>query len=217
MGVTEPSPPCPLCSAPSAFFHRDHRRPYHQCSRCALIHVPPAYHPTPQEEKAQYDLHENDPHDLGYRKFLSGLTVPLLAKLPPHSHGLDYGCGPGPTLSVMMHEAGHSMALHDPIYHPNPDALSRSYQFITATDVFEHLHQPARDLDTLHHALKPGGWLGIMTKRAHDKDAFSTWHYIQDPTHVCFWSETTFQWLADQWQASVSFPAPDAVLIQRSQ
>ena len=117
----------------------------------------------------------------------------------------------------MMHEAGHSMALHDPIYHPNPDALSRSYQFITATEVFEHLHQPDRDLETIYRALKPGGWLGIMTKRAHDKDAFSKWHYIQDPTHVCFWSETTFQWLADKWQASVSFPAPDAVLIQRSQ
>ena len=108
-----------------------------------------------QEEKAQYDLHENDPHDLGYRKFLSRLTDPLLAKLPPHSYGLDYGCGPGPTLSVMMHEAGHSMALHDPIYHPNPDALSRSYQFITATEVFEHLHQPARDLDSLHRSPSP--------------------------------------------------------------
>ena len=33
-------------------------------------------------------------------------------------------------------------------------------------------------------------------------------YYIQDPTHVCFWSKTTFQWLADKWQASVSFPAP---------
>ena len=121
------------------------------CTHPCTLH---AYHPTPQEEKAQYDLHENDPHDLGYRKFLSRLTDPLLAKLPPHSYGLDYGCGPGPTLSVMMHEAGHSMALHDPIYHPNPDALSRSYQFITATEVFEHLHQPARDLDSLHHALQ---------------------------------------------------------------
>ena len=216
MGIDEPSPPCPLCSAPSAFFHRDHRRPYHQCSRCALIHVPPAYHPTPQEEKAQYDLHENDPHDLGYRKFLSRLTAPLLTKLPPRSHGLDYGCGPGPTLSVIMQEAGHSMALHDPIYHPNPDALNNTYQFITATEVFEHLHKPKRDLNTLYRALKPGGWLGIMTKRARDKNAFSAWHYIQDPTHVCFWSETTFKWLADQWQATLSFPTSDAALIQRS-
>ena len=55
-----------------------------------------------------------------------------------------------------------------------------------------------------------------MTKRVRDKDAFSKWHYIQDPTHVCFWSETTFQWIADQWQATLSFPASDAVLIQRS-
>ena len=216
MGITAPSPPCPLCSAPSAFFHRDQRRPYHQCSRCKLIHVPPTYRPTPQEEKFQYDLHENDPNDPGYRNFLARLATPLLAKLSTHSRGLDYGCGPGPTLSVMMEEAGHSMSLHDPIYHPNPDALKGTYHFITATEVFEHLHQPALDLDILHQALKPRGWLGIMTKRVRDKDAFSKWHYIQDPTHVCFWSETTFQWIADQWQATLSFPASDAVLIQRS-
>ena len=116
----------------------------------------------------------------------------------------------------MMEEAGHSMSLHDPIYHPNPEALKGTYHFITATEVFEHLHQPAQDLDILHQALKPRGWLGIMTKRVRDKDAFSKWHYIQDPTHVCFWSETTFQWIADQWQATLSFPASDAVLIQRS-
>ncbi|MBR89649.1 MAG: hypothetical protein CMO66_00010 [Verrucomicrobiales bacterium] len=215
MGLDKPSPPCPLCTAESAFFHRDSHRPYHQCTRCRLIHVPSSHHPSVQEEKAQYDLHENTPQDTGYRQFLSRLATPLLQKLPPHSQGLDYGCGPGPTLSVMLEEADHVMALHDPIYHPNSTALSQSYDFITATEVFEHLHHPARDLEIIYRALKPNGWLGIMTKRAQDPAAFAQWHYIQDPTHVCFWTQQTFHWLANQWQTKAQFPAADVVLMQK--
>lgn len=116
----------------------------------------------------------------------------------------------------MMEEAGHSMTLHDPFFHPNPRAFNESYDFITATEVFEHLHQPARDVELLFKALKPNGWLGIMTKRTQDKEAFSKWHYIQDPTHVCFWSQQTFHWLAQQWHATTEFPTADVVLIQRN-
>tara|TARA_Y100001934_G_scaffold260365_1_gene332541 strand:- start:431 stop:781 length:351 start_codon:yes stop_codon:yes gene_type:complete len=115
----------------------------------------------------------------------------------------------------MLEEAGHVMALHDPIYHPNTTALSQSYDFITATEVFEHLQYPARDLEIIYRALKPNGWLGIMTKRAQDPAAFAQWHYIQDPTHVCFWTDQTFHWLANQWQTKAQFPAADVVLIQK--
>ncbi len=211
------SPPCPLCDGESALFHRDHHRSYHQCGRCRLIHVPTAERPTIEAEKAQYDLHENHPDDAGYRRFLSRLTDAMLPKLAPHSHGLDFGCGPGPTLSVMLEEARHTMDLFDPIYHPNPAAFDGSYDFIAATEVFEHLHQPARDLARLRDALKPGGWLGVMTKRATDASAFARWHYIQDPTHVCFWSEPTFEWLAAQWQATLEFPASDVAILQLNQ
>ncbi|MGB2360319.1 MAG: methyltransferase, partial [Porticoccaceae bacterium] len=58
-------------------------------------------------EKAIYDQHQNSPDDLQYRRFLSRLTEPLLERLGPCSRGLDFGCGPGPTLSVMMAEQGH--------------------------------------------------------------------------------------------------------------
>jgi len=35
-------------------------------------------------------------------------------------HGLDYGCGPGPTLSVMLREKGFKMADYDPFFKPMP-------------------------------------------------------------------------------------------------
>ena len=166
-------------------------------------------------EKSHYDLHENNPKDCDYRNFLARLTKPLLKRLEPNCSGLDFGCGPGPTLSIMMEEAGHKVSLYDPIYYPEVNPLSKSYDFITATEVFEHLHQPGKELEMLFNNLKAGGWIGIMTKRILNKEAFAKWHYIQDPTHVCFWSKTTFKWVAQKWRASVEFPQADVVLLQK--
>ena len=215
MGIKSSSWPCPLCQSASSFFHEDSRRHHLQCKQCALIFVPPESLPSLEEEQAQYDLHENSPNDIGYRNFLNRLAGPLLDRLKPESSGLDFGCGHGPTLSVMLKEADHQVKLYDPIYHPNDHLLSQSYDFITATEVLEHLHKPAIELEILFNALKNDGWLGIMTKRALDKESFTRWHYIQDPTHVCFWSEATFNWLADQWQTLAEFPAADVVLLQK--
>lgn len=207
--------PCPLCQGIAASFAQDKQRSYRKCKRCSLVFVPTEYFLTPEEEKAQYDLHENDPDDPRYRKFLSRLAEPLLGKLSPNSLGLDFGCGPGPTLSVMLEEAGQQVALYDPFYKPNLKVLEASYDFITATEVLEHLRQPRRDLDALWDCLRPGGWLGVMTKRATDQKAFNQWHYKQDPTHICFWSRDTFLWLAGHWGANLELVEPDVALIQK--
>ncbi|HBU58492.1 MAG TPA: methyltransferase [Verrucomicrobiales bacterium] len=207
---------CPLCQSSGLFFHKDIRREYFRCSKCSLVFIGRDSLPSLKMEKSHYDLHENNPKDSDYRNFLARLTKPLLKRLEPNCSGLDFGCGPGPTLSIMMEEAGHKVSLYDPIYYPEVSPLSKSYDFITATEVFEHLHQPAKDLEILFNNLKAGGWLGIMTKRVLNKEAFAKWHYIQDPTHVCFWSETTFKWVAEKWRTSVEFPQADVVLLQKA-
>ncbi len=207
---------CPLCaSADTALYHRDARRDYRQCRRCALVFVPPAFRLAPAAEKAVYDQHENTPEDAGYRRFLGRLFEPLRVRLAPGARGLDFGSGPGPTLSVMFEEAGHSMAIYDPFYAPDARVLEGEYDFITATEVVEHLFAPGEELARLAGLLRPGGWLGLMTKRVADRDAFARWHYILDPTHVCFFSERTFHWLADELGMTVAFPAADVVLLQK--
>ena len=209
-------PVCPLCAMPHARrVAGAPPRTYYRCPRCALIFVSPASLPSAAEERAVYDLHQNSPHDAGYRRFLSRLCDPLLERLPPAAQGLDFGCGPGPTLSVMLEEAGHRMALYDPFYAPFPEVWQREFDVITATEVVEHLHAPGDALAEVIARLRVGGWLGIMTKRALGKESFAQWHYTHDPTHVCFWSETTFNWLANQWQTIAEFPAADVVLLQK--
>lgn len=108
------------------------------------------------------------------------------------------------------------MAIYDHFYAPDTQPLECSYDFITASEVVEHLHQPGCELERLWSCLKPNGWLGIMTKRVIDQQAFTTWHYKNDPTHVCFFSVETFEWLAKRWGATLIFPEKDVVLLKKS-
>ena len=135
--------------------------------------------------------------------------------LTPESLGLDFGSGPQPTLSVMFEEAGHSMTIFDFFYENVPSVLEKQYDFITATEVVEHLHNPREELEKLWACLKRGGRLGIMTKLVPDLDVFSCWHYKNDATHVCFFSQSTFKWLALQWDAEMTFADTDVVIFHK--
>lgn len=207
---------CPLCAeTTTALYHRDQRRDYYQCATCQLVFVPPEQHLSAAAEKAEYDKHQNSPHDTGYRRFLGRLFTPLLAKLPPGARGLDFGAGPGPTLSVMFAEHGHPMAIYDPFYAPDAGVLTQTFDFITATEVVEHLSQPGQVLTQLAGQLVPGGYLGLMTKRVSTPGAFARWHYISDPTHISFFSEQTFRWWAQKKCLVVEFPGSDTVILYK--
>ncbi|MDZ7749263.1 MAG: methyltransferase domain-containing protein [Halofilum sp. (in: g-proteobacteria)] len=208
--------PCPLCGGPTEPFHSDRRRDYHRCPGCGLIHVPRSQQLDATGEKAEYDLHRNDPDDPGYRRFLERAAAAVRARVTPPAHGLDFGCGPGPTLSLMLEDAGYSVALYDKYYAAHPGALQQRYDFITATEVFEHLGNPAAVLRRLLGCLHPGGWLVVMTKRARgDRAAFADWHYIHDPTHVAFFSDATFEWIAAKHGLRLEFVCDDVVALQR--
>lgn len=207
---------CPLCNGEeNEFFLRDKHREYYQCCTCQLIFVPRRYWLSAENAKAIYDLHQNDPEDQGYRKFLSRLTEPLLKRIGENSEGLDFGCGPGPTLSLMFEEHGHRMEVYDPFYFSDTSVLVKEYDFICTTEVVEHLHEPNREFDRLFSMLKSGCWLGIMTKLVLDKQAFSNWHYIRDLTHICFFSRSTFEYLAQRFSAEVIFVGKDVILIRK--
>lgn len=210
--------PCPLCVWPdSIFFFKDKKRTYRRCHRCRLVFVPSPYWLSAEKEKAIYDLHKNDPEDQDYRRFLGRLSTPLLQKLygQAQQKGLDFGCGPGPTMVKLIEEQGHTMDLYDPFYADNPSVFAKKYDFVTATEVVEHLREPNRQWTTLFSLLKPGAWLGIMTKLVTEKRAFSGWHYIRDPTHICFYSRSTLLYLAVRFDAELFFIENDVVLLQK--
>jgi len=209
---------CPLCLITDInTYYTDKLRDYFCCKRCHLIFVPPSQYLNLQEEKERYDLHQNSPDDQNYRQFLNRLFFPIQKYLSPKSHGLDFGSGPGPTLSIMLKEIGHSVDIYDYFYADDDTVFKKQYDFITSTEVMEHLHRPKKELDRLWDCLKPDGQFGLMTKLVIDREKFKNWHYKNDPTHVCFFSKTTFEWLAKQWNAKIEFIDNDVIIFLKNE
>ncbi|HKJ87592.1 MAG TPA: class I SAM-dependent methyltransferase [Gammaproteobacteria bacterium] len=207
---------CPLCGGGEAEpYHEDGWRSYLLCRVCGFVFVPPRFHLSPEAERAEYDRHENAVDDPGYRRFLQRLAVPLTERLPPPASGLDFGCGPGPALAAMLSEAGYRVAVYDPFYAPDDSVLTAGLDFITATEVVEHLAQPGEVLRRLVGLLRPGGWLGLMTKLALDRERFASWHYIRDPTHIGFFSRATFAWWASREGLELTLAGRDVILLRR--
>lgn len=189
---------------------------YWRCQTCLATLLDSAQMPGPEAERAHYGHHQNHVDDPGYRRFLSKLAQPLLARLSPGVRGLDYGCGPGPALAAMMEEAGHPMAVWDPVFAPDPAPLARTYDVITCSEVAEHFHAPADAFDHLDGLLRPGGWLGVMTCFQTEDARFADWHYRKDPTHVVFYKTETFAVIARQRGWSCEIPAKDIALMRKA-
>jgi len=207
---------CPLClNKNTEHYHRDNVREYLQCTVCQLVFVKPENYLNAETEKAIYDLHQNSPDDEGYRGFLNKLIQPLSQRLQVGMKGLDFGCGPAPTISVMLAESGYSMENYDVFYANHPELLQKKYDFITCTEVIEHLHYPYKELTLLSNLLNEQGYLGMMTKRVIDKSRFANWHYKNDPTHVCFYSEDTFEFIAEYWNFKLQVINSDCVILKK--
>lgn len=208
--------PCILCDAQQTeYLYKIEEYDYQHCLECDLFFVQPGQRLDPGEEKSRYDMHENDPTDPHYRKFLDQLFDPLHKKLKPGSSGLDFGSGPGPTLSVMFEEKGHSMDIYDPFYAPDTRIFEKRYDFITTTETAEHLFHPRQEFIRLWSCLKPGGYLGVMTKFVPSLEEFKNWHYRRDDTHVTFYSKKTFRWMADTRQAELELIGDRVAILQK--
>lgn len=207
---------CPVCiAARTERFLTVDGQTYWRCLTCQARFLAPAKRPSLDEEYAHYLHHENNPNDPRYRRFLSKLADPLLERLPRASCGLDYGCGPGPALAVMLRKAGHEMALYDPFFAPDPAPLSTRYDFVTCTETVEHFHDPYAEFARLRTLVRPGGWLAVMTCFQTDDARFKDWHYRKDPTHVVFYREASFLHLARNWGWRCDVPVKDVALMQR--
>jgi SAM-dependent methyltransferase len=206
---------CPLCCATDAYGLPVAGKLYHRCRACELVWLDAAEHLDPEREKAVYDGHDNQVDDPRYRSFLMRAFGEVLSRLPPPASGLDFGCGPGPALIAMGREAGYQMAGYDKFYADFPELLTRQYDFITSTEVIEHIATPRAVLDGLWACLKPGGILVLQTQRVLGDERFKSWRYRHDPTHIVFFAEASFRALAARWQADVLFPHADVAVITK--
>ncbi len=207
---------CCVCLKGEIFlFYSEKGYNYWRCKKCWATYLDRSQLPNLQDEYKRYCEHDNDPSDPKYRKFLNKLLVPLLSKLTYAEQGLDYGCGPGPTLSEMLIESKFQVSLYDPFFYPDSSAFKHRYDFVTCSEVVEHFHWPHKEFAFINSLLRSRGWLGIMTNFQTEDDLFSQWHYRRDPTHVTFYKEYTFRFLAKQFNWRCEVPRKNIVLMQK--
>jgi hypothetical protein len=207
---------CPLCQSEIVSeFHKDKHRTYFRCSVCDLVYVPAKYYLTEKDERERYELHNNSYSDSGYVASLEKLLLPLLPRLEPAAKGLDFGSGPQPIFSRLLIDKGFDMDIFDPFYANNTQVFDEKYDFITATEVVEHLYKPNFELFRLFAMLTNNGVLGILTQLRSDTCDFKKWWYKNDKTHVCFFSRNSFFWIAKSLNAHVKFVDENVILLSK--
>jgi len=204
---------CIVCKSElvSSFITKDIKT-YWQCSHCSVKFLDQAFFIDEDTEKGRYLEHHNEIGDPAYLKFLSKLSEPLMAKLKPDDRGLDFGCGHGPALAEMLKAKGYDIDLYDPFFYPNKEIFSKKYNFITCTETAEHFFNPNKEFKTLDSLLLPDAWLGVMTTFLTEDKLFENWYYRRDPTHVVFYSQKTFEVIAEQNNWQLEIPAKDIAL-----
>lgn len=187
---------CPLCknSHDIEMLKGTLHRRYHWCKNCQLIFVNSHDLISPADEKSRYLEHNNGIQFPGYVAFLNRAIDRALPLLSPGMKGLDYGCGPNPTLSILMERQGFPCDNYDPFFFP--ELPQGTYDFIFATECFEHFYHPKAELTRMLTLLKPGGFLIVMTEPWPSIDGFKSWYYINDVTHVSFYNSETFEFIS---------------------
>jgi len=193
---------CVVCNAVTEpLIHEKKSVLFHQCPICQLILRDKSDFFTPDEEKNRYTLHQNSIDDKGYRDyFLRFFEETQLLKLQSAvpQKGLDFGSGPIPVLAYVAKQTYNiEMDYYDPFFAPQRVYESKYYDFITCTEVIEHIPNPLETFALFREHLVIGGVVAIMTQlHKNDRDAFFSWFYIRDRSHVAFFSMKTMEYVA---------------------
>ncbi|MCK9255104.1 MAG: class I SAM-dependent methyltransferase [Bacteroidales bacterium] len=204
---------CPLCnSSDIKDFCNINSKLYNNCLNCDLIFLDKTYYLNQKDEKKRYAFHQNNIEDKGYVDFLNQLIFPLKNFLKPKIQGLDFACGPEPVLANLMEKYDLKCDFYDPYFFPKLDK-NKTYEFITATECFEHFFEAKKEIELINSLLKPKSYLGIMTEFVTNKINFKNWYYIKDPTHVCFYSLKTFEYLSEKFGFEILYTDKKRVII----
>lgn len=177
---------------------------YNFCANCLFISK--NYSPTDEISLKTYNNHNNSLSDLKYVKYFDDyLNYSLISNIDKSSRGLDFGSGPSPVLSqIFKRDYGISVDIYDLFYSKEEVYINKKYDFITSTEVIEHIKNPKVIFEFANKYLKTGGILSLMTLFApKNQDEFYRWWYIRDLTHISFFSFETFKYLAKMYNYQI--------------
>ena len=189
---------CPLCNCLTEKSFVANGKNYYRCDNCGLVYMDENDRLCADDEKKRYSFHQNSIDDDGYVSFLGRVIEPTMKYLSAGAKGLDYGCGPNPVLAQIIKGKGFECDFYDPYFFPQCN-FSAKYDFIFATECFEHFFNPSHELDKICTLLNNNGILGIMTEFLPQNTDFTDWYYKNDPTHVCFYNEKSIGYICSKY------------------
>lgn len=179
---------------------------YDVCTTCDFIYKQPYYHVPLPEEKERYLFHHNNEDNIGYVTYLTAFMKESILPLTGVHTILDFGSGPEPMLQNLLLQRGYQVDAFDPFFNNDLSYQTNTYDLIVLTEVLEHIHEPLKTLHHLLDRLSPGGRILIMTQfRSMSEEDFLTWWYRRDVTHVGFFNEDTFVYLANALHCTIEY------------
>jgi 2-polyprenyl-3-methyl-5-hydroxy-6-metoxy-1,4-benzoquinol methylase len=165
----------------------------------------PEFLPDEEAEKKRYLLHTNSREDADYVKYLETYIDDQLApRLKPGSTLLDFGCGRVPVLGSLLEKRGFTCARFDKFFFPDQAALAGIYDAVVLVEVLEHLYDVQGAFSLILRLVREDGLVFIRTQ-LHEglRDRFLSWWYVQDPTHVAFYSARTMRGVSRRYPLSL--------------
>ena len=200
---------CPLCTYyPSICQLKSDLREYWFCQKCCLVFVSPKFFILEEDEVKRYLEHENSLDNEGYVNMFKEKINTIKKVCPEICTVLDYGCGYEPVLKALLERAGYQASVYDPNFFPNEDS-QKKYDLVISTETFEHFKKPQKELTQLIPKISNKGYLAVMTRFYPEKnntfclESFSKWYYKRDPTHVAFYGQNTFLWMAEKFKMKI--------------
>jgi SAM-dependent methyltransferase len=167
------------------------------------------------ELKSYYELADFQKWELAEFAPSERVLLEILRELPVGSKILDYGCSSGRLMSPLVSDyrcfgiepnerAAECADARGITVIPSHEANLLSlpkFDAIVLSDVFEHLQQPTRVLQSLVQFLNPLGLLLLCTGNAdaavYQKDIANNW-YFRNIEHLCMLSRATTDFLAER-------------------
>ncbi|MBR9728617.1 class I SAM-dependent methyltransferase [Shewanella intestini] len=208
---------CPLCTHQANFFIQDKKRAYYLCPHCGLVFAAPNSHVLPNIERQRYARAQ----EISKQKSLSQFIFPLLehiAQQQPNQtlSGLNFGRVLDSNSLEQITQAGHILNQYDPFFAANQEVLNQQYDFVCCYRVFEHFRSPQKEWRLLSQLVRPNGWLAISTPLLNNLQQFEKWHYKTNPTHVSFYQQLTFEYMATNASFTLLFASKDFILMQKT-
>lgn len=196
------------------------KKTFFRCAKCDFCFLDRTQLLDFSQEKERYLLHRNSIDNAGYVNWLGGIVDCAVHEIDlEEKNVLDYGCGHTPVLpAILKSKVPHigKVDYYDLYFFPNID-FSEKYACIFAVEVFEHFRDVYKEAVRVFSLIEPGGYIVISTGLLPEENKFASWWYIQDATHISFYSLQTFKWFARMFSLKIIFSdGKSAVILQKS-